>query len=97
MEDTYTRFLGRVAGHEAAAFGLARFLQRKGQIDAALEACRRGLRANADSPTLRTLCLALLLRAGRVGEAESVVNEWLSENLREGRPDARHAVGEPRS
>ncbi|MGQ0721606.1 MAG: tetratricopeptide repeat protein [Candidatus Eiseniibacteriota bacterium] len=95
MEDTYNRFLDRVAGHEAASFGLARFLQRKGQVDAALEACRRGLRDNADSPALRTLCLALLLRAGRFGEAESIVNEWLTENLREGRPEPRHGALEP--
>ena len=90
METTYQRFLERVPGHEDASFGLARFLRRKGQIDAALRACRRGLEAHPRSEPLRILLLGLLLQSGRSGEAEGLLNEWTAEVLgEEARPTPR--------
>lgn len=87
METTYQRFLERVPGHEDASFGLARFLRRKGQIEAAMSACRRGLEANPRSAALRVLLLGLLLQAGRSGEAETLLNGWTAEFLGdEGKP-----------
>jgi lipopolysaccharide assembly protein B len=83
MESTYQRFLEKVPGHEDASFGLARFLRRKGQLDAALETCRTALAHHPDSETLRVLRLALLLQLGRRGEAEALLNEWISKLLGE--------------
>jgi len=83
MEATYHRFLERVPGHEDASFGLARFLRRKGQLDAALETCRSALAHHPESETLRVLRLALLLQIGRRGEAETFLNNWISEMLGE--------------
>lgn len=85
MEDTYSRFLEKNPGHEGATFGLARFLRRKGQMDAALEACRSGLGLHPESIDLRVLQLTLLLQAGRHGEAEASLNDWISERMGEGR------------
>lgn len=81
METTYQRFLERVPGHEDASFGLARFLRRKGQIEAAMSACRRGLESHPKSVALRVLLLQLLLQAGRSGEAEGLLNAWTAELL----------------
>ena len=81
METTYQRFLERVPGHEDASFGLARFLRRKGQVEAAMTACRRGLESNPRSASLRVLLLGLLLQAGRSGEAEGLLNDWVAELL----------------
>jgi len=83
METTYLRFLERVPGHADASFGLARFLRRKGQLDAALSACRRGLESNPRSEPLRVLLLSLLLQAGRSGEAETLLNDWVVDLLGE--------------
>jgi len=85
MEDTYSRFLEKTPGDEAASFGLARFLRRKGQADAALEACRSALSLHPDSVDLRVLQLVLLLQAGRNGEAEAALNDWMSERMGDGR------------
>ncbi|MBZ0267650.1 tetratricopeptide repeat protein, partial [bacterium] len=74
MESTYHRFLERVPGHEDASFGLARFLRRKGQLDAALDTCRSALAHHPESETLRVLRLALLLQIGRRAEAETLLN-----------------------
>jgi len=81
MESTYQRFLEKVPGHEDASFGLARFLRRKGQLEAALETCRTSLAHHPESETLRVLRLALLLQLGRRGEAETLLNEWISHLL----------------
>jgi tetratricopeptide (TPR) repeat protein len=78
MEDTYQRFLEKAPGHEAASFGLARFLRRKGQIGSALDVCQRALGARPDSEALRVLHLALLLQSDRAGEAEAVLNDWIA-------------------
>jgi lipopolysaccharide biosynthesis regulator YciM len=78
MQSTYHRFLDGNPGHEVATFGLARFLRRKGQLDDALDVCRRGLGANEGSLHLRVLHLALLLQSGRSAEAEAALNEWLT-------------------
>ncbi|MFN8176422.1 MAG: tetratricopeptide repeat protein [bacterium] len=94
MESTYQRFLERVPGHEDASFGLSRFLRRKGQLDAALRTCRRGLEAHPKSDALRILLLGLVLQAGRTGEAESLLNEWTVELLGE---EARPAPRRPSS
>ena len=81
METAYQRFLERAPGHADASFGLARFLRRKGQLDAALRACRRGLESNPRSEALRVMLLTMLLSAGRTGEAEGVLNDWNAELL----------------
>jgi lipopolysaccharide biosynthesis regulator YciM len=86
MEQTYSKFLEKAPGHEAACFGLARFLRRKGQLDAALDVTKTGLREHPGSSTLRTLQLVLLLQAGRAGEAESVLSDRLAEKLGEPSP-----------
>jgi lipopolysaccharide biosynthesis regulator YciM len=83
MEATYNRFLDRAPGHEEATFGLARFLRRKGQIDDALDACRRGLDTHPGSRNLRVLHLALLLQSGRAAETEAILNDWLTGDLGE--------------
>lgn len=83
MEATYHRFLERVPGHEDASFGLARFLRRKGQLEAALDTCRSALAHHPESETLRVLRLALLLQIGRRAEAETLLNNWISEMLGE--------------
>lgn len=83
METTYERFLNEHPEHEAASFGLASFLRRKGQLDDAYEVCRSALGANAESAPLRVLSLALLLQAGRIGEAESQVDDWVARHIGE--------------
>ncbi len=91
IESTYTRFLERIPNHEDAAFGLARFLRRKGHLDEAMTVCRSALDEHSDSRPLRTLHLALLLEAGRAGEAESMLNDRISEFL--GDEDGNGSVG----
>jgi lipopolysaccharide biosynthesis regulator YciM len=86
METAYLRFLERVPGHADASFGLGRFLRRKGQVDAAIRACRRGLDAHPKSEPLRILLLGLLLQAGRSGEAEGLLNDWTAEFLADDAP-----------
>lgn len=86
MESTYQRFLERMPSHEDASFGLARFLLRKGQLKAALDACRAGLDQSPDSQSLRILRLQLLLQIGNTPDAETMLNDWISELLGEG-PD----------
>jgi tetratricopeptide (TPR) repeat protein len=88
MEGTYRRFLERTPTSTPATFGLARFLRRKGHLDEALEICRSGLHADAESDTLRPLLLALLLQTNRVAEAEAVLNEWMAD----GHHPPRHAT-----
>jgi lipopolysaccharide biosynthesis regulator YciM len=83
MESTYHRFLEAVPGHEDASFGLARFLLRKGQLEAALKVCRTSLDHHPYSEPLRVLRLLLLLQIGRAGEAERLLNEWIGEILGE--------------
>jgi lipopolysaccharide biosynthesis regulator YciM len=78
MEQTYEKFLRQFADHADACFGLARFLRRKGQLDEAVEVCRRGLEAHPESAELQALTLALLLQSGRAAEAESRIDEWIS-------------------
>ncbi len=78
MEQTYEKFLRQFPDHADACFGLARFLRRKGQLDDAIDVCRRGTEANPESPELRALALALLLQAGRVAEAEGRIDAWIS-------------------
>ncbi|HMB68217.1 MAG TPA: tetratricopeptide repeat protein [bacterium] len=97
MEDTYSRFLEKSPGHEGAAFGLARFLRRKGQTDSALDVCRRALSQHPESTDLRVLLLSLLLQSGRTGEAEAALNDWISDRMGEGKnhPEPGHAVAEP--
>jgi lipopolysaccharide biosynthesis regulator YciM len=90
MEATYHEYLDAVPAHEDAAFGLSRFLRRKGQVDDALDVCRRALDAHPRSPKLRVLCLALLLQSGRHAQAQAQVNDWISDLLGE------HAAGEAR-
>jgi tetratricopeptide (TPR) repeat protein len=92
MEDTYSRFLEKAPGHEGAAFGLSRFLRRKGQADAALEVCRSALSQHPESVDLRVLLLSLLLQAGRTGEAEAALNDWISQRM----GDGRHPAEPPR-
>jgi lipopolysaccharide biosynthesis regulator YciM len=94
METAYQRFLERSPGHADASFGLARFLRRKGQVDAALRSCRRGLDANPRSEALRVMMLGLLLQAGRSGEAEGLLNDWTAELLG---PDAQPSPRRPSS
>ncbi|NNE43543.1 MAG: tetratricopeptide repeat protein [Gemmatimonadetes bacterium] len=83
MEASYQDFLEKSPGHEAASFGLARFLRRKGQIDDALGVTQAGLGQHPGSPALRTLQLVLLLQAGRTAEAETVLNDRLAQELGE--------------
>jgi lipopolysaccharide biosynthesis regulator YciM len=83
MELTYERFLSENPEHEAASFGLASFLRRKGQFDEAYEICRSALETNSESVPLRVLSLALLLQAGRIGEAESQADDWVARHLSE--------------
>ncbi len=79
IESTYTRFLERIPAHEDASFGLARFLRRKGHLDEAMNVCRGALDEHPNSRPLRNLYLVLLLEAGRAGEAESMLNDRISE------------------
>ena len=73
----------------SASFGLARFLRRKGQLDRALDAVRDGLAVHPESRKLRGLQLVMLLQSGRHGEAEAILNDYLSEEMGEvPRPDA---------
>ncbi len=92
MESTYGRFLETVPGHEGASFGLASFLSRKGHLDEGLDVCRNGCDANPGSDALRVLHLELLLQAGRPGEAESLLQTWLSEILGESGADSSGEV-----
>jgi tetratricopeptide (TPR) repeat protein len=78
MEQTYERFLRQFPDHADACFGLARFLRRKGQLDEAVEVCRRGLEAHPESAELQALALALLLQSGRIAEAEGRIDAWIS-------------------
>jgi lipopolysaccharide biosynthesis regulator YciM len=78
MEQTYKRFLQSFPGHAGASFGLARFLRRKGQLDEALEVCRRGLDSYPDSLELQALSIALLLQSGRMAEGESQIDAWIT-------------------
>lgn len=93
IESTYTRFLERVPGHEDASFGLARFLRRKGQIEAALDTCRSALDQHPKSESLRVLFLGLLVQSGRSQEAENHLNEWVSEILGEEAPKPPETTG----
>ncbi len=88
MESTYQRFLEAVPGHEDATFGLARFLLRKGQLEAALKVCRTGLDHQPQSESLRVMRLLLLQQVGRSGEVEGILNEWIGEILGEDAPSA---------
>jgi lipopolysaccharide biosynthesis regulator YciM len=92
MESTYTRFLDRVPGHEDASFGLARFLRRKGQVDAALDVTRTALDGHPSSLPLRVLFLQLLVHSGQASEAESRLNHWISEILGEEEPKGAPAA-----
>ena len=83
MESTYRGFLDKVPGHEDASFGLARFLRRKGQVDAATDVCRAALDQHPESESLRVLFLLLLVQSGRSAEADSRLNDWVSEILGE--------------
>jgi tetratricopeptide (TPR) repeat protein len=96
MEDMYSRFLEKTPGHEGASFGLARFLRRKGQADAALDVCRSALSQHPESVDLRVLQLSLLLQTGRNGEAEAALNDWMSERMGDGRHHP-HPDPKPRS
>jgi lipopolysaccharide biosynthesis regulator YciM len=78
MEQTYERFLRQFPDHADASFGLARFLRRKGQLDEAIDVCRRGVEAHPESPELQALALALLLQSGRLVEAEGRIDAWIS-------------------
>ncbi len=78
MEQTYESFLRKFPDHPDASFGLARFLRRKGQLDDALDVCRRGLDAHPESRELRALTLVLLLQSGRSAEAEGEIDAWIS-------------------
>lgn len=91
MEHTYGSFLQRFPDHPGASFGLAHFLRRKGQLDEALDVCRRALETHPDAAELRALALALLLQSGRVAQAESAVDEWISKLVGrgEGKPTER--------
>ena len=84
MEPEYEGYHDDTPGQEEASFGLARFLRRKGSLDRGLDVVRRGLDENPHSVPLRVLHLALLLEVGRSGEAQSVLNDWLSETLGDG-------------
>jgi lipopolysaccharide biosynthesis regulator YciM len=83
MEGTYNEYLEAVPAHEDAAFGLARFLRRKGQVEDAFDVCHRALDVRPSSLKLRVLCLALLLQSGRNAEAQSELNDWISKALGE--------------
>jgi lipopolysaccharide biosynthesis regulator YciM len=89
MESTYREFLDKVPGHEDASFGLARFLRRKGQLDGATDVCRAALDQHPDSEPLRVLFLLLLVQSGRSAEADSRLNEWVSEILGEDSPKSK--------
>jgi lipopolysaccharide biosynthesis regulator YciM len=83
MESTYRGFLDNVPGHEDASFGLARFLRRKGQVEAATDVCRAALDLHPESESLRVLFLLLLVQSGRSAEADARLNQWVSEILGE--------------
>ncbi len=83
MEGTYHEYLDAVPSDEHAAFGLSRFLRRKGQVEEALDICRRAVDSHPDSRKLRVLCLALLLQTGRQAEAETLLNDWISNTMGE--------------
>ncbi|GJM45104.1 MAG: hypothetical protein DHS20C21_19460 [Gemmatimonadota bacterium] len=95
MESTYQRFLEKVPGHEDASFGLARFLLRKGQLEAALETCRTALEHHPESIPLRVLRSLLTLQIGRTPDAERLLNDWISEIMGEGQASRRFAPPDP--
>ena len=61
----------------------AKLFEEETGISVAIDVCSRGLASHPDSEPLKTLHLVLLLQSGRAGEAESILNDWISERPHE--------------